>query len=237
MRLNKRSSTLAFCTLLLAFAACNPAPPSGGGATTTTTGDSGKAGGAAVVSANDDPLNVMTRAMRAQLDAKSYRTHMDSSTSNGTTSKLLVEYVAPDRYRMVTDSQADGKNFGREIIIIGKDTYMKTAGGQWMKSPVDMGSMINSFRDPKVLDELTKGAEIKFVGPDLLDGMPMLVYTYTLNNPAGSNLKSVSKTWVAVSDGLPRKTETEGEFGGIKSKTVATISDYNGDIKIEPPGK
>ncbi|MDT5156016.1 MAG: hypothetical protein QOH51_373 [Acidobacteriota bacterium] len=236
MRLNKKSNTLALCTLLLAFAACNSAPP-GGGSASTTTGGGGKAGGAAVVSANDDPLNVMTRAMRAQLDAKSYRSNIDSSTSNGTTSKLLVEYVAPDRYRMVTDSQAGGKNFGREVIIIGKDTYMKMSGGQWMKSPVDMGSMINSFRDPKVLDELTKGAEIKFVGPDLLDGMPMLVYTYTLNNPAGANLKSVSKTWVAVSDGLPRKTENEGEFGGIKSRTVITMSDYNGDIKIESPIK
>lgn len=236
MRSSVKYRVFALFALLLAVSGCNSAPPGGEGVT-TTAGDGGKAGSAAVISSSDDPLNVMTRAMRAQLDAKSYRANMDSSTSNGTTSKLIVEYAAPDRYRLVTDTQSGGKSFGREIIIIGKDTYMKASGGQWMKSPVDMGSMISSFRDPKVLDELTKGAEIKFVGPDMLDGKPMLVYTYTLNNPAGVNLKSVAKSWIAVSDGLPRKTETDGEFGGIKSKTIATMSDYNGDIKIEPPIK
>ena len=65
----------------------------------------------------------------------------------------------------------------------------------------------------------------------------MLVYEYTLNNAAGMNVKSHSKTWVGVADGLPRKSETEGEFGGVKTKTEITISGYNSDIKIEPPIK
>jgi hypothetical protein len=50
-------------------------------------------------------------------------------------------------------------------------------------------------------------------------------------------MKSHAKTWVAVADGLPRKSESEGEFSGVKTKTEMTVSDYNSDIKIEPPIK
>jgi hypothetical protein len=53
----------------------------------------------------------------------------------------------------------------------------------------------------------------------------------------GMKLKSTAKTWVAVADGLPRKTETDGEFNGKKTKTFVTMSDYNADIKIEAPVK
>jgi hypothetical protein len=84
---------------------------------------------------------------------------------------------------------------------------------------------------------LSKGAEIKFVGPDTLGGMPMLVYQYTLDNAGGLTGKSVTKTWVSVADGLPRKSESDGEYAGTKTKTVSTVSDYNADIKIELPAK
>jgi hypothetical protein len=97
--------------------------------------------------------------------------------------------------------------------------------------------MIKAFRDPKMLDELEKTADVKLVGPDTLDGVPMLVYQYTQTNPMGMKLKSTSKTWLSVADGLPRKTETEGEFNGAKTKMLMTMSDYNADIKIDAPLK
>jgi outer membrane lipoprotein-sorting protein len=49
-------------------------------------------------------------------------------------------------------------------------------------------------------------------------------------------MKAASKTWLSEADGLPRKTETEGELDGKKTRTVVTISDYNADVKIEAPG-
>ncbi|MCA1616069.1 MAG: hypothetical protein LC800_18600 [Acidobacteria bacterium] len=67
--------------------------------------------------------------------------------------------------------------------------------------------------------------------------MPTLVYQYTLDNADGLVGKSTTKTWIALSDGLPRKSESEGEFQGVKTKTVSVISDYNTDIKIELPTK
>jgi hypothetical protein len=225
------------CSLLLAVCACSSKPETGGGAGAVSPGSGGASTSAGVVSASDKPLDVMTRATRAQLDAKSYRANIKNTSSNNSTSTIVVEYAAPDRYHMTTHAQAGGRDTSLEYIIVGKDTFMKMNGGAWQRFPVDMSKMITTFRDPKFIDEITKSSDIKFVGADTLDGAPMLVYEYTMNNAAGMNIKTHAKTWVAIADGLPRKSESEGEFSGVKTKTEMTVSDYNSDIKIEAPIK
>jgi outer membrane lipoprotein-sorting protein len=235
-------STCLLCSLLLLVAACASRPANEGGNSNAAPASSGSTGGgfgAAAISENDKPLDVMTRAMRAQLDAKSYRAHVTNTTGDGMTSHMLIEYAAPDRYRMSTEAQGGsaGKGFKMEYVIVSGATYIKTPGSGWVKSPVDARPMINAFRDPKMLDELAKTTDIKLVGPDTLDGAPMLVYEYTQNNPMGMKLKNTARTWLSVADGLPRKTETEGEFNGTKTKTHITMSGYNTDIKIEAPVK
>jgi hypothetical protein len=238
-------STCLLCSLLLFVAACasRPANEGGGGgssnAAPASSGSTGGGFGAAAISENDKPVEVMTKAMRAQLDAKSYRAHVTTSTADGMTNKMLIEYVAPDRYRMTGEGQGGGagKGFKMEYVIVGGATYIKTPNGGWVKSPVDASGIIKGFRDPKMLDELAKTADVKLVGADTLDGAPMLVYQYTQNNPMGMQLKSTAKTWLSVADGLPRKTETEGEYNGTKTRTLVTMSDYNADIKIDAPMK
>jgi outer membrane lipoprotein-sorting protein len=232
--------TFSLCALLCGITACKKdgASSSGGGVVLPGGGNNSSGGNtAAAISENDKPLDVMTRAMRAQLDAKSYRAHVTSSMSGGANNAMLIEYVAPDRYRMTNDAQDGGKGYKQEFVIIGSATYLKAPNNGWVKSPVDASGIVKAFRDPKMLDELAKTADVKFVGAETLDGAPMLVYQYTQNNPMGMNLKSTSKSWLSVADGLPRKTETEGEFQGKKTKTLITISDYNSDIKIESPVK
>jgi hypothetical protein len=235
---------LSLCSLLLVVAAtaCASGPANGGAAggnsaPASPEGGGGGGGRAAIISADDKPLDVMTKAMRAQLDAKSYRAHVTSTLDGGTPNKMIIEYVAPDRYRMVNDVQVGGRGVSQEFIIVGNGSYLKAPNGQWIKSPVDASEIVKGFRDPKMLDELAKTADVKFVGPDTLDGAPMLVYQYTQVNPMGLKMTSTAKTWLSVADGLPRKTETEGEFSGKKTKTLVTISDYNSDIKIESPVK
>ncbi|HEY9405528.1 MAG TPA: hypothetical protein VIQ24_22955 [Pyrinomonadaceae bacterium] len=239
-------STCLLCSLLLLVAACasrpagdNGAGASGAPASTGNTSVGGNTGGAAAISENDKPLDVMTRAMRAQLDAKSYRAHVTSTLADAAPNKMVIEYAAPDRYRMIREGQGgSGEENGRmEFVVVGDAMYIKKPDGGWARAPVNAGEMIKSFRDPKMLDELAKTADVKFVGADTLDGAPMLVYQYTQNNPMGMNLKSTSKTWLSVADGMPRKTETEGVFDGKKTNTTVTISDYNADIKIETPAK
>jgi hypothetical protein len=236
----------SLCSLLLVVAstACASRPAgdsnsssASGNNAPASPGGGGGGGRASVISADDKPLDVMTKAMRSQLDAKSYRAHVTSSLGDGTNNAMVIEYVAPDRYRMTSDVQVGGKGMKQEFVIVGGGTYMKMPNGGWVKSPVDASGIVKAFRDPKMLDELAKTADVKFVGAETLDGTPMLVYQYTQNNPMGMKLKSTAKTWLSVADGLPRKTETEGEFNGQKTKTLVTISDYNTDIKIESPIK
>jgi hypothetical protein len=148
----------------------------------------------------------------------------------------VVEYAAPDRYRMTVEAKTGGQNVRLEYLIAGGASYIKGPNGRWVRTPVDAGALIKGFRDPKMLDELKKTTEIKFVGRDTLEGEPMLVYEYTQTNPLGMKMTATSKTWLSEADGLPRKTESEGELDGKKTRTVVTISDYNSDIKIEAPG-
>jgi hypothetical protein len=238
MKSTMKVQAAALCSLLLAVAACSSKPETGGGTTNVSPGGASTGTSAAgVVSASDKPLDVMTKATRAQLDAKSYRANIKNTSSNGSTNTMLVEYAAPDHYHMVARMQAGGRDTTMEYIVVGKDTFMKMGGGAWRRFPVDMSQMIAAFRDPKFIEELAKTSDMKFVGADTLDGVPMLVYEYTMNNAMGTNIKSHAKTWVAVSDGLPRKSESEGEFSGVKTKSEVTMSDYNSDIKIEPPIK
>jgi hypothetical protein len=226
--------------ILLLTAACSKSGGIGSGSGgISLPGSGGGAGSApAAISANDKPLDAMTRAMRAQLDAKSYRASVTNTFDGGAPHRMLMEYVAPDSYRMITMGHGGaGADQSTESVIAKGALYMKTADGRWAKSPIDATEMIKAFRDPKMLDELTKTADVKFVGPDTLDGAPMLVYQYTQTNPMGMNLKSTAKTWLSVADGLPRKTETESVFNGKKSTTLVIMSDYNADIKIESPVK
>jgi outer membrane lipoprotein-sorting protein len=235
-----------FCLILLTATACTRNSTGSGNAGVSLPGSGGNSGSnsgggstTAAISENDKPLDVMTKAMRAQLDAKSYRAHVTSTLADTAPNKMVIEYVAPDRYRMVRDGQGgSGEENGRmEFVVIGDAMYIRKPDGGWARAPVNAGEMIKSFRDPKMLDELVKTADVKFVGADTLDGAPMLIYQYTQNNPMGMNLKSTSKTWLSVADGMPRKTETEGVLDGKKTNTVITISDYNADIKIESPAK
>ena len=165
--------SLPLFALLFAFAACNSgAPGANGGASAVsnaggasgTAGGGSSAGGAAVISAGDNPHDVMMKAMRAQLDAKSYRVHVTTSMGGGPANNMVIEYVAPDRYRMVNEAQG-GK---QEFVIVGNAAYIKGPNGQWVRSPVGVADIIKQFRDPKMLEEMAKTTDIKLVGPDLL---------------------------------------------------------------------
>lgn len=244
MRLRVSVLMLIVSVSLLAVASCSSRSNNGSGsAPATNSGGAGASGagasgaGAAAISPDDNPPDAMTKAMRAQLTAKSFRARIESTAGDGTSSNSVVEYAAPDRYHMTTEAKTGGQNVKLEYLVVGGATYIKGPDGRWVRTPIDAGALIKGFRDPKMLDELKKTANVKFVGRETLDGEPMLVYEYTQTNPLGLKMKATSKTWLSATDGLPRKTETEGELDGKKTKTVVTLTDYNSDIKIEPPAK
>jgi len=127
--------------------------------------------GSASPAADANPLDTMTASISAQLAAKSYRARIESSF-DGKNITQTVEYVAPDRFRLANPMS--------ETIIVGPNTYTKLPTGKWQKFPIDVNQAISQFRDPKMIDELRKTADVKFLGTDTIDGMPMKVYQYTI---------------------------------------------------------
>lgn len=199
---------------------------SGNSSAPASSNSASSPGGATPAPAAGGAVDSMVAAIQAQFAAKSYRARIEQ-LSDTSGFKTTLEYVAPDRFRMVTPVT--------ETIIIGSNTYMKPPTGQWQKVPGDVGEMISQFRDPKMVEELRKSTDAKFLGTDSLDGVPVKIYQYTIKNAYGTNITSTSKAWVGESDNLPRKIEAEGEFNGKASKARITYYDYNTDIKIEPP--
>src|SRR5688572_16194557 len=120
MNLSTKPNVLLLLCLTL-VAAC------GGGATSNS------------LTANVNPREDLTKAMRAQFDAKSYRAKSVSSSPNGAKSVTEVDYVAPDRFRVVVESNLFKPGSGQqEMIVLGRETYMKAADGQWQKIQRDM---------------------------------------------------------------------------------------------------
>ncbi len=188
--------------------------------------NSSGSGSAAPASTDANPIDAMTASIKAQFDAKSYRARMESlSEEKGFTT--TVEYVAPDRFHMTAPMN--------ETIIVGSDTYVKTPTSPWQKIPINANQMISSFRDPKMVEELRNKADVKFLGTDSIDGLPVKIYQYTIKNAFGTNMTSTSKAWIGASDNLPRKMEVETDVNGKPSKMVITYYDYNTDIQIVPP--
>ncbi|HKQ04047.1 MAG TPA: hypothetical protein VJ464_02865, partial [Blastocatellia bacterium] len=142
------------------------------------------------------PLESLAKSMRAQLSTKSFRARISSSNPN-MPGETVVEYVAPDRLRMT--------NPVSEMIAVGADTYTRQAGGQWQKAPINANEMAAKFRDPKLIDELEKNYNVALVGPDTLDGVPMMVYEYTPKSPTPQTPAGKTKVWIGTDDSLPRK--------------------------------
>ena len=212
------------CCLLLAVAACSSLSKT------------------APMTASADPRADVTKAMRASLAAKSYRSRMVTSSSSGSDRTMTAEIVAPDRMRMTMEMEMPGRGTVKsERIIIGKEAYVRVGDAPWQKDPMGMGDLLSQFRDPKLIDAITEKAEVKYLGTDTLSGAPMLVYQYTIKDLLGPGKDGVSKIWIGATDSLQHQVQSESDVDPlntgkmIHSKVTGTFYDYNADIKIEPP--
>ncbi len=119
---------------------------------------------------------------------------------------------------------------GVEFYLIGDTFYLKAnAGSAWRKlpanSPEAMGVTSALLGPKESLTSAIAAHNASLSGTDVLNGNPMLVYQYTLNN-------SPAKLWVGAADGLPYKMEGISNTG---AQTTLTISDYNAPIVLTPP--
>jgi len=224
--MNSRAASKLICGWMacgvLLFSGCGKSTNEGG---TNANGNSVGSKGSSATAESRNPVDAIMKAFHAQLELKSFRVQIDTTSPGSGTKTRIVEFVAPDRFHMTGEP---------EMIVVGSAAYVKSAN-KWTKAPGDAGAFAASFRDPKVLEELNKDAEAKFIGPDVVDGTPAMVYEYTLHNAFGTTMTSKSTSWFRASDGVPLKVQSEGEVNGVKSKTNLKYYDFNADIKIEPP--
>ncbi|MFL6212413.1 MAG: hypothetical protein ACJ74J_00810 [Blastocatellia bacterium] len=216
------SKCLPALLLAIVMAACSaPANRNSGNANNAATAN-------APISTNDSAaaMEGLVKAVSAQMNARSFRARVDSTTGNVEAGRD-IEYVAPDRFRI--KSQDD------EYIIIGNTIWTRQKDGPWQKQTVDTAQLLASVRDPQMVDQIRKNAEIRFTGPDTLDGKPMTVYEYTLRKGLRPDMTNNSKVWISSADNLPRRMQNEVGIGNQISKSTITYFDYNTDIKIEPP--
>jgi hypothetical protein len=181
-----------------------------------------------------DPFDVIGQALRAQLSAPAYRRHT-TGVDGDTTYDILIEYVAPDYLHQVT-----GKN--EYVYIKDVGTWRKGSDGTWIAAPTDSGAQVFAALDPATVDELLKSvdvSQVKFLGPQVLDGRPTWQYQFVTHTDIGNGkvLTATSKLWVGVADGLPYRTETESDsvlHEGAKTQSIS-VSEYPTDIvRIQP---
>ena len=181
----------------------------------------------AINAAKAAPHEGIVAAFQRATEAQAFRAKLES-TSDGRTSTVQYEFVAPDRYRMA--------NGPTEMIVVGEQAYIKTMGA-WQKIATGVGEQMKAIRSAELAAQVREATSVSFVQPDTLNGEPTLMYSYVTTKIGAASGTNNNKTWVSLKDGLPRKSEFLSNFGGFSSKGVMTWYDYNGDVKIEPPLK
>ena len=170
-----------------------------------------------------NPREALIKALRARLEAKSYRLNVIQTGTGGMHSTQGGEYIAPDKYHITARMSLGGRDSGpQEMIVIGTDAYMRPAGGEWRRTQIDPKQLeLTRTRDQALIENLskTKDEEVKFLGQENLNGSQTFVYQYSFAGLPEVPGRSQTKTWVGVSDGLPHKVEMDAETA-YQGKTV-----------------
>jgi hypothetical protein len=171
----------------------------------------------AYTQAQEDSIHA---ALKKQLEAPQLRmtiTYDDAMLGTST-----IDYVAPDRFRVKDDTS--------DIIIIGETTYQNEGNG-WETLEMNMGAIINQYRNPDMLDKIIL-SDVQALGEETLDGKACNVYSYTQDF---EGIISQDKLWIEEITGLPVRLESEGDFLGTPSKSVSNYEYTGVEITVPTP--
>ena len=219
-----------------ALAGTSPLAPAATGTATVAVATGATA---AVTTANPSGANaglgdLIVAAQRALMSTKAYRGRTVTTLTSGATTTITVAFVAPDRFSIAGLG-------GQDFIIIGTSTWQRGPNTGWQKSPIDMSGIVNSSRDPKVIDEMAKSivtSEVQQLADETLVGRPMHVYQYNTAFTSGDKtIHGTSKIWIGADDGLPYRQESDQDSLLEPGRTHRIITyDYNSaDIRIDAP--
>lgn len=174
-------------------------------------------------------IDALLRSQQTADQQTSYRILATYTEASGTTFTRTIEFVKPDRYHLLAgDSRGGG-----EVIVIGKNSYVREGTGAWQKSKVDLTAQAGGGRLTK---EALASSTISLIGSSSLAGVPMTVYSMTY---AKNTMKSTGKIWISTADNLLRHEESAIElpvtkvggksFGG----TTHSVTNWEYNLKLE----
>ncbi|NLS76317.1 MAG: hypothetical protein GXY76_03560, partial [Chloroflexi bacterium] len=167
-----------------------------------------------------DDFAPIVNAYRAQLDADRFRMTMVLVDDEGTSTQI-IEYVAPDRFRLQMDEE--------DLLVIGESTYALKDGEYRLYPDGGMiGRMVVNLVNPAQVEQLTPYlVSVTPKGTETLNGKAMRVYEYVANL---DDEVASSTVWISQADGRPYQVRQE-QYGEQSTITY----EYDADIEIEAP--
>jgi hypothetical protein len=227
MSRHSRSFT-CFLLATCALAACKPAaaPASDAAAAAMPASTAPAPSALAKIAGDLNPLASPKDAIKASMDRflalHSYHASMEfSGGPGGAMGHNDIDFVAPDRYRMVMPM---GTQF-----IIGDTMYMHVQN-RTMKVPMPKGTL-SQWRDPARLAEAEEGMTVQAQGSDMLDGMATTKYLVHHEKP-----KPTDVTMWINGDDLPVQIQVNSVLNGKAVTSTTRYSRFDDPtIKVDPP--
>jgi hypothetical protein len=181
---------------------------------------------------SDDARKDVRDALAKLNTAYPYRlTEVSSMSGNGQNipeSTRVVEFAAAHRSHMKwTGGQAEDV----EAITIG-DKHYWFSNGKWTEGTVP--ERMNRGADfVKKLADMVR--EVKYVGPESVNGESCYVYTGTFEMTlGGQQWTGTAKVWIGSDDGLIHQSDSDYKVANYSGKSHL-LYEYNVNIKVEPP--
>ena len=179
-------------------------------------------------------LDQLMAALAAAQKAQSFRARLNSQINNDEPDILTLEIAAPDRRRI--------KGHNIEIIVVGENGYL-SFGSKWQKAPHDPEAKEAVFRVAQAPvywglaeNEAARGfITMKSATATTYEEQAATLFEYEMKDAFGKTGSCTLRTWVTQADGLPRKTEMEGDYEGRHAKAILTWLEYNAALTIEAP--
>jgi hypothetical protein len=152
---------------------------------------------------------------------RSFRSQV-SVEAGGTKYDAQLEWVAPNRQRVLINGAAFGAPGTVEMITIGADVYMKL-GSTWTRQAIPGGTGFDANAVANIVEAVKSlGSNAVKGGTATVTGKTCQIYTVKSGN---------SSNEYCIADNLPLRVVTESPG----SKLTITFSDYNANIDIRAP--
>ncbi|MGO9088020.1 MAG: hypothetical protein ACLQBK_22615 [Candidatus Sulfotelmatobacter sp.] len=189
------------------------------------------------ITASDDPVDVVTKAVAAMLRDTSHSCRkVVSGNAPGLPLTRLIEIGGSDRLHMTVE-QSSPQRILADLIVIGNDVYERT-GGPWQKAnPQENAQYQAAFGLSSLIPEELKFGytreNLKLVGPMVIGGSAAFQYQFTSHDSESNRTINI---WVGAGDYLPRRTEILTQSLRTKiNQHETTDCTYGTNITIEPP--